>query len=177
MPSFFFTARHFFKSSRVVPADASEFAYTGLVIRRIVLTFAIGVIAVGASAQWSNPGDDIPAYHATPPSAGTTLPPLLTPEQIKAQNFTVAWQAKIYADAAHVQKVLYQLPCFCRCDKALGHASLHSCFEGTHGAVCSTCAKEGYYAYLMTKQGKTVKQIREGILHKEYESIDLQTIS
>jgi hypothetical protein len=29
----------------------------------------------------------------------------------------------------------------------------------------------------MIKRGKSVKQIREGILHKEYESIDLATIS
>ena len=148
-----------------------------IVMRRILLTAAIALLALGASAQWSNPSDDIPAYHATAPEPGTKLPPVMTPEQIKAQNFTLDWQPKIYADAAKVQKVLYQLPCFCRCDKAMGHTSLHSCFEGTHGAVCSTCAKEGYYAYLMTKQGKTVKQIREGILHKEYESIDLQTIS
>lgn len=148
-----------------------------IVMRRILLTAAIALLALGASAQWSNPSDDIPAYHATAPEPGTKLPPVMTPEQIKAQNFTLDWQPKIYGDAAKVQKVLYQLPCFCRCDKAMGHTSLHSCFEGTHGAVCSTCAKEGYYAYLMTKQGKTVKQIREGILHKEYESIDLQTIS
>jgi hypothetical protein len=146
-------------------------------MKRILFTCAIGLVALGASAQWANPSDDIPAYHAAAPASGTLLPAVMTPEQIKAQNFTLAWQPKIYADAAQVQKVLYQLPCFCRCDRALGHASLHSCFEGTHGAVCSTCAKEGYYAYLMTKQGKTVKQIREGILHKEYESIDLQTIS
>jgi hypothetical protein len=29
----------------------------------------------------------------------------------------------------------------------------------------------------MTKQGKTVKQIRDGIMHKEYESIDLNHLS
>lgn len=158
-----------------------ESRYTGFLTmkstKHILLSAAIALLAVGASAQWSNPSDDIPAYHASAPETAAKMPPVLTPEQVKAQNMTVAWQAKIYADAAKVQPVLYQLPCFCRCDKAMGHTSLHSCFEGIHGAVCSTCAKEGYYAYLMTKQGKSVKQIREGILHKEYESIDLATIS
>jgi hypothetical protein len=138
---------------------------------------AIGLLTLGASAQWSNPADDIPAYNATAPQPGTKMPPILTAEQLKAQNLNVPWQAKVYADAAKVPKVLYQLPCFCRCDLSLHHTSLHSCFEGTHGAECSTCAKEAYYAYLMTKQGKTVKQIREGILHKDYESLDLNTAS
>jgi hypothetical protein len=144
-------------------------------MKRLLTLAAVAFLAVAASAQWSNPSDDIPAYHAAAPSS--TLPVLLTPAQLKAQSFNLDWQSKVFADAAKVPKVLYQLPCFCRCDRALGHTSLHSCFEGTHGAVCSTCAKEGYYAYLMTKQGKTVKQIRDGIMHKEYESIDLQTIS
>jgi len=146
-------------------------------MRRTLLTLAIALLTVGASAQWSNPSDDIPAYHAQSPAPGTTLPPILTAAQLKAQNLNVPWQPKVYADAAKVSRVIYQLPCFCRCDKAMGHTSLHSCFEGTHGAVCSTCAKEGYYAYLMTKKGKSVKEIRDGILHKEYESIDLATIS
>jgi hypothetical protein len=146
-------------------------------MKRALFTIAIALLAVGASAQWSNPSDDIPAYHAAPPAPATKLPPVMTAAQLKQQNFNLPWQSKVYADAAKVQPVLYQLPCFCRCDKALGHTSLHSCFEGTHGAVCSTCAKEGYYAYLMTKQGKSARQIREGILHKEYESIDLATIS
>ena len=144
-------------------------------MKRFLALGALAILTMAASAQWSNPSDDIPAYHATAPTAA--LPVLLTPAQLKAQSFNLDWQSKVYADAAKVPKVLYQLPCFCRCDRALGHSSLHSCFEGTHGAVCSTCAKEGYYAYLMTKQGKTVKQIRDGIMHKEYESIDLQTIS
>jgi hypothetical protein len=70
--------------------------------------------------------------------------------------------------------VLYQLPCNCRCDRALGHTSLRSCFETTHGAECSTCAQEGIYAYQQTKLGKTPAQIRAGIEHHEYENIDFQ---
>ncbi len=137
----------------------------------------LALLTAGANAQWSNPMFEVPAYHAQPPAKGTALPPVLTAEQLKAQGFTVPWQAKAYADAAKVPRVLYQLPCNCRCDRALGHTSLHSCFSGTHGAVCSTCAKEGVYAYRMTKQGKTPEQIRQGIAHREYESIDLHTMS
>ncbi|HEY0786797.1 MAG TPA: PCYCGC motif-containing (lipo)protein, partial [Acidobacteriaceae bacterium] len=87
-----------------------------------------------------------------------------------------AWQKKVYEQAAMVERVIYQLPCYCRCDKALSHQSLHSCFEGRHGAICSTCAKEEAFAYKMTKMGKTAAQIRTGIEHKEYESIDLSAL-
>jgi len=36
-----------------------------------------------------------------------------------------------------------------------GHTSLRSCFETLHGTECSTCAKEGFFAYQQTKLGKT----------------------
>jgi len=89
-------------------------------------------------------------------------------------QFQYAWQQHAYEDAARVSNVLYQLPCNCRCDRALGHTSLRSCFETTHGAECSTCAQEGFYAYQQTKLGKTPAQIRAGIERHEYEKIDFQ---
>ena len=69
---------------------------------------------------------------------------------------------------------LYQLPCNCRCDRALGHTSLRSCYEGLHGTECSTCAKEAFFAYAQTKAGKSPAQIRAAIARHDYESIDLE---
>ena len=146
-------------------------------MKKVLMGAAVALLTAGASAQWTNPAFEVPAYHAEPPVKGVALPPILTATQLKEQGYTVPWQAKAYAEAAKIPRVLYQLPCNCRCDRALGHTSLHSCFSGTHGAVCSTCAKEGVYAYRMTQQGKTPEQIREGIAHREYESIDLNGIS
>ena len=80
----------------------------------------------------------------------------------------------MYQDAAKVSSVLYQLPCNCRCDRALGHTSLRSCFEGLHGTECSTCAKEGLFAYQQTKLGKSPVQIRAAIERHEYETIPLE---
>jgi hypothetical protein len=57
----------------------------------------------------------------------------------------------------------------------MGHKSLHSCFEGTHGAECAVCMKELYYSYLMTKQHKTAAQIRKGIIAGEWKQVDLQS--
>jgi Protein of unknown function with PCYCGC motif len=136
----------------------------------------VGTLTLAGYAQWSNPVDDIPAYNSQAPAKGATLPPVLSGSQLAGDNFRYPWQVKVYKEAATIQPVLYQLPCYCRCDKAMGHKSLHSCFEGTHGAECSTCAKEEHYAYLMTQQKKTAQQIRGGIERKEYESLDLQAI-
>jgi Protein of unknown function with PCYCGC motif len=145
-------------------------------MKRVLLSAALGLATVAGYAQWSNPADDIPAYHPTAPTRGTELPPVLSGDQLTGSYFHYTWQVKVYQEAAKVPNVLYQLPCYCRCDKALGHTSLHSCFEGTHGAICSTCAKEGAYAYKMTKLGKTPKEIRDGIERKEYEQIDLDQL-
>jgi Protein of unknown function with PCYCGC motif len=144
--------------------------------KRILLTVIAAMATAASYAQWSSPGDDIPAYHAAPPAQGATMAPILSGKQLTGESFRYAWQVETYKEAAKVPKVLYQLPCYCRCDRALGHQSLHSCFEGTHGAACSTCAKEAVYAYRMTQQGKSAKQIRDGILRKEYENINLEAL-
>ena len=127
-------------------------------------------------AQWTDPQADIPAYHPHAPAQGQALPPILSGDQLTGPFFRQKWQVEVYREAAQIPGVLYQLPCYCRCDRALGHTSLHSCFAGTHGAICSTCAQEGAYAYQKTKQGWTPKQIRAGIERKEFESIDLDTL-
>jgi hypothetical protein len=127
-------------------------------------------------AQWTDPQDDVPAYHAQAPTKEQSLPPILSGNQLTGPFFREKWQVEVYKEAAQIPGVLYQLPCYCRCDRALGHTSLHSCFEGTHGAICATCAAEGAYAYKMTKLGRTPQQIREGIERKEYESIDLDAL-
>jgi Protein of unknown function with PCYCGC motif len=144
-------------------------------MRRILLCLGIGMLTVGAYAQWVA-DVDVPAYHAAAPAHGEKLPPLLSGSQLTGPLFQYPWQKKVYQDAAKVQNVLYQLPCYCRCDRALGHTSLHSCFEGLHGAECTTCAQEGFYAYQMSLKGKSIKEIRDGVMHKEFQSIDLNSI-
>ena len=136
----------------------------------------IATLTVAGYAQWSNPADDIPAYNSQSPAKGTKLPPVLSGSQLTGDYFRYPWQVKVYKEAATIQPVLFQLPCYCRCDRAMGHNSLHSCFEGTHGAECSTCAKEGYYAYQMSLKGKSVEEIRAGVMRKDFASIDLNAI-
>ena len=132
---------------------------------------ALGAFALTAVsyAQWSNPADDVPAYNLSAPLRVAKLPPILS-----GDSFQYDGQKHVYQQVAKIGNVAYQLPCNCRCDRALGHTSLRSCFETMHGTECSTCAKEGFYAYQQTKLGKTPAQIRAGIARHDYEAIDLE---
>jgi len=115
----------------------------------------------------------VPAYHSAPPAKGEKLPPILGRDQLWGGNDQFPAQSHAYELAAKIQDVIYQQPCYCYCDRT-GHKSLHSCFEGTHGAQCSTCMKELFYSYLMTRQHKTAEQIRKGIIAGEWKQIDLE---
>jgi hypothetical protein len=132
------------------------------------------VLTMVSYAQWTNPADDVPAYHPQAPLNVRALPKILSGAQLTGPSFRYPWQVHAYQEAAKVGNVLYQLPCNCRCDRELGHTSLRSCYEGLHATECSTCAKEGFYAYLKTRQGWTPAQIRAGIARRDYESIDLE---
>jgi hypothetical protein len=141
---------------------------------RWLLALSVFTLTAVSYAQFSNPADEVPAYHPAAPLKVVALPPILAGAKLTGDNFRYPWQVHVYQDAAKVSSVLYQLPCYCRCDRALGHTSLRSCFEGLHGTECSTCAKEGFFAYQQTKLGKTPAQIREAISRHEFESIDLE---
>lgn len=116
----------------------------------------------GSSPQSAEP---VPNYHTQPPTG--ELPQTLDPEQF--DNPVVK---NAYALAAKVKKVLYQQPCYCHCDRSVGHESLLDCFAGKHGSMCNVCMAEAIYSYEQTQKHKTPAQIREGIIHGEWQHID-----
>jgi hypothetical protein len=133
------------------------------------------LLTLTVSAPWAISQQDgaVPAYNAGPPAKGVKLPPILGKEQLWAENAQFPYQTHAYDLAAKIPAVLHQQPCYCYCDR-MGHNSLHSCFETTHGARCSTCLKELYYSYVESKKGKTVSQIRKGIMQGEWKQINLE---
>jgi hypothetical protein len=135
---------------------------------------AIFFASAMTQAQGANQADSVPAFHATPPAKGTTLPAVLTEKELAAQGLNQPVQLAAYKAAAKASVVMYQQPCYCYCDRGHGHASLHSCFESTHGANCSTCMGEALYSYQMSKKGWTPKMIRAGIMRGDWKMIDLQ---
>jgi len=141
-------------------------------MKKLLGCIALGLLTIAASAQWSSPSADIPAFNAKAPTR--PLPAILSGNQLSGEYFARPYQVTAYKMAAKIPSVLHQQPCYCRCDRAIGHNSLHSCFEGTHGAACSTCMKEAVYAYQQTKKGKTPAQIRTGIEHGDWVDVDLE---
>jgi uncharacterized protein with PCYCGC motif len=97
----------------------------------------------------------IPAHFDHPPS---TLGPTLS-----AEGFTGKTRAA-YRVASEIPETLAQLPCYCHCDRGMGHQSLHSCYEDEHAAHCAVCVDEALLAYRLQKSGLTASQIREKIV-------------
>jgi Protein of unknown function with PCYCGC motif len=146
-----------------------------VVYRSLTLAFVF-VVTLTMSAEWSANQEEggTPAYNAGPPPKGTKLPPILGKDQLWGADAQNPYQTHAYDLAAKIPAVLHQQPCYCYCDR-MGHNSLHSCFETTHGAQCSTCLKELYYSYQQYQKGKTATQIRAGIIKGEWKQIDLQS--
>jgi hypothetical protein len=143
--------------------------------RGLTLALLFLVILV-VSAPWAASQQEgaVPAYNAGPPPKGTRLSPILKKEQLWAENAQYPYQTHAYELAAKIPVVLHQQPCYCYCDR-MGHNSLHSCFESTHGAQCAICLKELYYSYSERQKGKTAAQIRRGIIKGEWKQVNLET--
>lgn len=109
---------------------------------------------------------DIPAYHTEAPKG--TLPETLDPKQ-----FLDVETRNVYTLAGKEKDFLYQQPCYCRCDKEVGHKSLLDCFTDYHGAHCILCKKEAVYTYTESQQGKTAAQIRQEIMDGKWKEVDL----
>jgi hypothetical protein len=136
------------------------------------------VVTLFLSAPWatSQSGGGIPAYHASPPAKSSKLPPILTMDQLWGDDAQNPYQTHAYELAAKIPAVIYQQPCYCYCDR-MGHKSLHSCFETTHGARCDICLKELYYSYAEHKKGKTAAEIRKAIIAGDWRGVDLESAS
>jgi hypothetical protein len=99
----------------------------------------------------------VPAHYNIAP-ASNELGPVLDPSQFtgKARE---AYEAVKAAPAT-----IAQMPCYCHCDRGMGHKSLHSCFEDDHAAHCAICVDEALMAYRLQKEGLSAAEIRERII-------------
>jgi hypothetical protein len=145
-------------------------------LRRGLILALLFLITLTMSTPWATSQMEgaVPAYNAGPPPKGVKLPAILGKEQLWAENAQFSYQTHAYELAAKIPAVLHQQPCYCYCDR-MGHNSLHSCFESTHGVRCDTCLKELYYAYSEHRKGKTAVQIRKGIMQGGWRQVNLET--
>jgi len=102
----------------------------------------------------------MPAHFEQAPSR-SSLGPTLDPAQ-----FT-GLVRDAYRAAREIPQTLAQLPCYCHCDRGMGHKSLHSCYEGDHASHCAVCVNEALLALKLEKEQKlTPAQIRDRIVEQ-----------
>lgn len=109
----------------------------------------------------SPPNEDafsVPAHYESPPA---NLGATLAPEKFAGKT------REAYQAARDIPRTLAQLPCYCHCDRGMGHKSLHSCFEDEHAAHCAICTDEALMAYRLQRgEGLSAAKIRERIIAK-----------
>jgi len=156
------------KSKILAVAVASSLVLTGLALLRYPVVLADTDFE---AMQMSMPTDQgVPSYHAYAPK-----PPL--PTTIDPKQFPDALNRNAYTLAARIKPILFQQPCYCYCDRSVGHKSLLDCFVSAHGSECDPCRKEAIYSYEQSRKGKTAAQIRAGIIRGEWNSVDLRPYS
>lgn len=83
-----------------------------------------------------------------------------------------------YTTAAGVKDILGSIPCYCGCGESAGHKSNLNCFikevhpDGSvvwddHGTRCGVCVETAMTVSELSKQGKSVKEIRS-VIDKTY---------
>jgi hypothetical protein len=110
------------------------------------------------STSAESPRARVPAHFETAPpreSLGPTLNAAMFAGKIR----------QAYEVAKEIPTTLAQLPCYCHCDRGMGHKSLHSCFEDDHAAHCAVCVDEALMAYRLEKtEGLSAAEVRERII-------------
>lgn len=142
----------------------------------IVTTASVFISCGGAPVAQKPAAPAAHDNHAHPQTANTKkpeIPAFQTPEQIKNLEPTLVaaqFEGKVreaYEVAKKIPETLAQLPCYCSCDKAFGHKSLHSCYVDDHASHCAVCVDEALLAYKLQKEEKlTPDQVREKIIHQ-----------
>ena len=152
----------------VTVAFSLALAGTGLAQLRLVPPPYMNTADAQMQMDMSSPADQgIPSYHAY-----ALKPPI--PATLDPKQFPDALNRNVYALAAKVKPVLYQQPCYCYCDRSVGHKSLLDCFASEHGSQCDICQREAVLAYQQTQKGKTPAQIRVAIIRGDWKSVDMK---
>ena len=149
-----------------------------LLIAGIAILGLVAIFMVNSRSN-STPAPLPPADHSHPPIQGPTtavktvpahfehapsrssLGPTLPPEQFTGLT------RDAYRAVREIPQTIAQMPCYCHCDRGMGHKSLYSCFEDDHAAHCATCVNEALLALKLEREGKlSPAQIRDKIVEQ-----------
>jgi hypothetical protein len=107
------------------------------------------------------------AYHDQP--SPEPLPDTLNPSQFGGDRVAFT----VYFLAARIKQTLFQVPCYCPCDRRQGHTSLLDCYRDRHGVACPTCQKELLFCYRANRKGQSPAEIRAAIAQGKAWKIDI----
>ena len=107
------------------------------------------LLATGGTAGASHPD----------PRPGITAQAVLAPADVPRTPGAL----EAYAAARAVPEVLDGAYCHCDCAQHAGHRSLLTCFESEHGAYCDVCIGEALLAARMSREGRSLQEIRQAI--------------
>ncbi len=126
--------------------------------RMVAPLIAVGVLSLALVGIWTGVSPDRGGHHPDPRPdvpGGTVIP--------ASTYASYARVSHVYAQAAEIAAVLDGLYCYCDCSRHSGHRSLLSCFESDHAAACDVCLSEAAIAYRMTRDGRSLDEIRDAI--------------
>lgn len=110
----------------------------------------------------------IPHYFETAAMAAP-LPHTLDPSRFSNRDVKAAYQS-----AKEIPEVLAQQPCYCHCDRHMGHRSLLDCFASVHASDCDICVKEALFALQEHRKGRSAEQIRSEVVRGDWKTIRFQ---
>lgn len=124
----------------------------------VTLLLVAGVaVAIGITAGSDAPGN-----------AAGDMPQMATPLDLASVSPNVAAHYRYVK--AH-QDAYSQIPCFCGCDKSLGHRSLRDCYiqaDGAgweaHASGCGVCVAESVTARRLLNGGRDPTAVREAVI-------------
>lgn len=126
---------------------------TSPALRYGVVALGVVVLLLGlATVRQAN------AHHPDPRDS-------VTAADVQASSRYAAYPqiAAVYEQAAAIPEVLDGLYCHCDCSRHSGHRSLLTCFHDDHGAGCDVCLGEAALAYSMSREGKSLREIRRAV--------------
>lgn len=139
-----------------------------VVLGMILLSFSLAILAASSMRSGEHAAEARPhAYHDHPSTE--PLPETLDPSQFASNHVAFV----VYRVAAQIKQTLFQVPCYCPCDRRQGHTSLLDCYRDRHGVACPTCQKELLFCFRELQKAKTPAQIREAIERGKAWKIDV----
>jgi hypothetical protein len=146
-------------------------------VRYLGLALAAALVAsASCSKQPTPPASELLATRApqaSSPIVAADLPPI--PPGYDQQIRSAAYIKDAFLFAAQHPEVLDYMPCYCGCDRALGHRSNTACFVSArdsrgkvtqwvpHGVICEVCQDVAHTAMQMHNSGATTAAIRAEI--------------